>query len=227
MSAMVRVSLAEDSYLVREGLTRLLESMSNIEVIATCEDRDSLLAAVDKDPPDVVLTDIRMPPSLEDEGIEVAERLRDTHPEVGVLVLSHFSEPKYVLRLFEHGSDRRGYLIKDRIHDRPQLMNAIQEVADGGSVVDPKVVEVLVNAKTQIAKSSLNLLTERELEVLGLIAQGMSNATIADELVLSKGAVEKHINAIFTKLPLPEETEVSRRVVATLLYLSEQGGFQS
>lgn len=219
---MVRVSLAEDSYLVREGLTRLLESMQDIEVIDVCEDRDSLLAAVDEDPPDVVLTDIRMPPLKENEGIEIATRLRETHPEVGVLVLSQFSEPKYVLRLFEHGSDRRGYLIKDRIHDRPQLMNAIQEVANGGSVVDPRVVEVLVDAKTKKAKNSLSLLTARELEVLALIAQGMSNTSIADELVLSKGAVEKHINAIFTKLPLPEETEVSRRVVATLLYLSEQ-----
>lgn len=219
---MVRVSLAEDSYLVREGLTRLLESLPNIEIVAICEDRDSLLAAVEKDPPDVVLTDIRMPPSKEDEGIEIAERLRDTHPGVGVLVLSQFSEPQYALRLFEHGSDRRGYLLKDRIHDRPRLMNAIQEIADGGSVVDPKVVEVLVAAKTQKAKSSLGLLTPRELEVLALIAQGKSNAAIADELVLSKGAVEKHINSIFTKLPLPEESDASRRVVVTLLYLSEQ-----
>lgn len=219
---MIRISVAEDNYLVREGLTRLLKTVPEIEITAVCEDRDSLLAAVGADPPDVVLTDIRMPPSKEDEGIEIAERLAETHPQIGVLVLSQFSEPQYVLRLFEHGSDRRGYLLKDRVHDRQHLIRAISEVAEGGSIVDPKVVEVLVAARIQKDKSPLKHLTARELDVLACIAQGMSNASIAEDLVLSKGAVEKHINAIFTKLPLAKEVEVSRRVTATLLYLSER-----
>jgi len=219
---MVRVSLAEDSYMVREGLTRLLESLPDVQIVAVCEDLDSLLAAVAADAPDVVLTDVRMPPSKSDEGIQIANRLRESNPGIGVLVLSQYSEPNYALRLFEHGSDGRGYLLKDRLTDRDQLMNAISAIADGGSVVDPKVVEALVSAKTRKPESSLELLTPRELDVLARIAEGMSNSAIASNLVLSKGAVEKHINAIFTKLPLAQKTEVSRRVAATLLYLSEQ-----
>lgn len=223
MNQVIRVSLAEDSYLVREGLTRLLETLPEVEVVAVCEDRDTLLASVDLDPPDVVLTDIRMPPTKEDEGIQIAERLHRTHPKIGVLVLSQYAEHKYVLRLLEYGSDRRGYLLKDRVHDRVQLLAAITEVAKGGSVVDPKVVEMLVANRNRPNSSSMNLLTPRELEVMTLIAQGKSNAAIAEDLVLSKGAVQKHINAIFTKLPLPSETEANRRVVATLLYLAEAG----
>jgi len=219
---MVRVSLAEDNYIVREGLSRLLESLPDVQIVAVCEDLDSLLAAVAADPPDVVLTDVRMPPCKSDEGIQIANRLRESNPGIGVLVLSQYSEPNYALRLFEHGSDGRGYLLKDRLTDRDQLMNAISTIADGGSVVDPKVVEALVSAKTRKPKSSLELLTPRELDVLARIAEGMSNSAIASSLVLSKGAVEKHINAIFTKLPLAQKTEVSRRVAATLLYLSEQ-----
>jgi len=224
MSQFVRVSLAGDSYIVREGLARLLKTLPEVEVVAVCEDRDSILAAVDVDPPDVVLTDIRMPPKREDEGIQIAERLRETHPDMGVLVLSQFSEHQYLERLFEQGSDRRGYLLKDRVHDRVQLVAAIQEVARDGSVVDSKVVEMLDSKGAQSGIGPINLLTPRELDVMSLIAQGKSNTAIANELVLSKGAVQKHINAIFTKLPLPDEAEASRRVVATLLYLSEQNG---
>jgi DNA-binding NarL/FixJ family response regulator len=216
-----RVVVGEDSLIVREGLQQLLEASPGTEVIATCEDRDSLLEAVAEHQPDVVLTDIRMPPTETDEGIQIASRLRDTHPEIGVVVLSQYSEPGYVLALFESGSDGRGYLLKERVHNRGDLVAAIDAVANGGSVIDPKVVEVLVAARARAEHSPLGALTPRERDVLAEIAQGKSNTAIADSLVLTKRAVEKHINSIFMKLGLATADDVSKRVKATLLFLAE------
>ncbi len=220
----IRVVVAEDNYLVREGLTRLLESQPDLAVAGACEDFDSLLAAVDEHAPDVVLTDIRMPPTGTDEGIRAANELRERHPAVGVVVLSQYVEPAYALALLEHGSEGRAYLLKERISDVDQLLHAIQEVARGGSVIDPKVVEALVAARSRRHDSPLEHLTPREREVLGAMAQGRNNAAVAASLGLSERAVEKHINSVFAKLALSEEPDVHRRVKAVLLYLADQGG---
>ncbi len=217
----ISVVVAEDNLLVREGLQQLLASSPSVEVVAAYGDVDTLLGAVEQDPPDVVLTDIRMPPSNTDEGIRVADRLRETCPSTGVIVLSQFADPAYVLALLERGSDRRGYLLKERLHDRGQLVHAIDCVARGGSVIDPKVVELLVNAKTRIARSPLSELTQRERQVLAEMAEGKSNAAIADSLVLTKRAVEKHVNSIFMKLGLGASENVSKRVKATLMFLAD------
>jgi DNA-binding NarL/FixJ family response regulator len=218
----VRVVIAEDSLIVREGIQELLASSPTTDVVAACEDVDSLLEAVETHSPDVVLTDIRMPPSRTDEGIQVATDLRESHPGLGVVVLSQYSEPAYVLRLLESGSDRRGYLLKERVHNRGELVSAIDAVAQGGSVIDPKIVEVLVEARARTARSPLSELTSREREVLSEIAEGKSNVAIAESLVLSKRAVEKHINSIFMKLGLAAASDdVSKRVKATLLFLAE------
>jgi DNA-binding NarL/FixJ family response regulator len=219
----IRVILAEDNYLVREGVKSLLESEPDLEVAAVCEDFDSLLSAVATHNPDVVLTDIRMPPTHSNEGIRAAEQLRSTNPQVGVIVLSQYSEPSYALALLEKGSEGRGYLLKERVSDVKQLLGAIREVARGGSVIDPKVVEALVAARSRRAESPLEALTPREREVLSEMAQGKNNAGIADSLVLTERAVEKHINSIFSKLELTEEKEIHRRVKAVLLFLAEQG----
>jgi DNA-binding NarL/FixJ family response regulator len=218
----IRVVLADDSYLVREAIAHVLSTERGFVLVASCNDGESLLAAVDAERPDVVLTDIRMPPSGDDEGIAVANRLRETHPEVGVVVVSHYANPRYGMALFEGGSERRAYLLKERLHDRTQLVNALSAVANGGSVVDAKVVEALISAQVRGEDSPLAALTPRELEILSQIAQGKSNQAIADQLVLSKRAVEKHINAIFLKLDLTHDEDVSRRVKAALIYLSEQ-----
>jgi DNA-binding NarL/FixJ family response regulator len=219
----IRVALAEDSLIVREGIQQLLGSAEDVEIVASCGDLDGLIEAVEADPPDVVLTDIRMPPSKTDEGIRVAARLRESHPEIGVVVLSQYSEPAYALTLLESGSDRRAYLLKERVHDRAQLLSTIRTVAEGGSVIDPKIVEVLVIAKARADRSVLAELTPREHEVLSEIAQGKSNTAIAESLVLTKRAVEKHINAIFMKLGLSDEEDVAKRVKATLMFLSDEG----
>src|SRR5689334_4484406 len=218
----IRIALAEDSFIVREGLQEVLAEEPGIDVVAACGDLDSLLEAVEREHPDVVLTDIRMPPSKQDEGIQAAAQLRKSHPDVGVVVLSQYAEPGYALALLESGSDGRAYLLKERISDRGQLVSAIQEVAQGGSVIDPKIVEVLVAAKTRAERSPLLELTAREQEVLAEIAQGKSNTAIAESLVLTKRAVEKHINSIFLKLDLSYADDVSRRVKAALLFLAEQ-----
>jgi DNA-binding NarL/FixJ family response regulator len=220
-SMAIRVIVAEDSFLVREGLEQLLESSSTVEVVASCGELDSLLEAIDRERPDVVLTDIRMPPTRTDEGIRVASRLRETHPQTGVIILSQYSEPDYVLELLELGSDGRGYLLKERLHDRGQLISAIDAVARGGSLIDPKIVEVLVAARTRAERSPLLELTAREREVLAEIASGKSNKAIAESLVLTKRAVEKHINSIFMKLGLASAGDVSKRVKATLLFLAQ------
>jgi DNA-binding NarL/FixJ family response regulator len=218
---MHRVVLAEDSFIVREGLREILAAQPDVDVVATCGDFDGLLAAAAEHDPDVVITDIRMPPSNTDEGIEAAAKLRDSHPQVGVVVLSQYSAPGYALALFESGSDGRAYLLKERVHDLGQLVSAIQAVADGGSVVDPKVVEVLVAARARADGSPLDDLSEAERRVLAEIAKGKSNVAIAESLELSKRAVEKHSHAIFTKLGLASSVDVSKRVKAALLFLAE------
>ena len=221
MSVAIRVVLADDSYLARKGIEQVLQAARGIEVVATCEDLDSLLAAVETESPDVVVTDIRMPPTKTDEGIRIAAQLRETRPEIGIVVLSQYDDPAYALALLESGSERRAYLLKERIHERAQLVTAVEEVAGGGSVIDSKIVESLVGARSRSDRSELAELTTREREVLAEIAQGKSNAAIAESLVLTKRAVEKHINAIFMKLGLAQADDVSKRVKATLMYLSD------
>jgi DNA-binding NarL/FixJ family response regulator len=214
----IRVILAEDDFLMREGIRRVLEAAPDITVTAACVDGDELLAAVDADLPDIVVTDVRMPPSGADEGIRIANRLRRTHPAVGVLVLSQFAEPEYALALLEHGSNRRAYLLKERVHDRHGIIHAIRDVAAGGSAFDSRVVDALVSARAEHT-SPLSGLSPREREVLAQVAQGMSNAAIAHSLVLTKSAVEKHINSIFGKLDLAGAQDVSQRVKAALMFL--------
>jgi DNA-binding NarL/FixJ family response regulator len=213
----IRLVIAEDNLLVREGVERLLELQPDIQVVVSCEDLGSLLAAVEAERPDVVVTDIRMPPDHGDEGIRAALQLRDTHPAVGVVVLSQYAEPAYALALLEGGSERRGYLLKDRVDDVDQLVGAIRAVAAGGSVIDPKVVETLVAAKSAIHDSPLDELTPRELETLHEMAQGRNNAAIAEALVVTERSVEKYVHAIFAKLGLTWEDNVHRRVKAVLL----------
>ena len=216
----VRVGVADDSFLIREALTRLLGDSDEIELVAVCADGDELAAAVDACHPDVVLLDIRMPPTMTDEGIRLAARLRRTHPDVGVIVMSAHAEPTYVLALLEAGSEGRAYLLKDRLHSRAQLLATIEAVARGGSVIDPKVVEALVHGRPRQARSPLDALTPREREILVEMARGASNAAIGAALGLTKRAVEKHINAVFAKLDLPLSEDVSRRVRAVLLFLA-------
>jgi DNA-binding NarL/FixJ family response regulator len=219
----IRLVLAEDQYLVREALRRLLETRDDFEVAAVCEDLDSLLEAVDAEEPDVVVTDIRMPPGNTDEGIQAAIRLRERSPEVGVVVLSQYASPGYVLALLEGGSERRAYLLKERVKDLEQLAAAIRAVADGGSVMDPKVVEALVAENARGEDSPLNELTPRERDVLREMAEGKNNAAIAEALVLTERSVEKVIHSIFLKLGLTWETAVHKRVKAVILYLAESG----
>ena len=219
----IKVVLAEDSYLVREGVRRLLEHEPDIELVGVCEDYDSLLEAIAGTEPDVLLTDIRMPPTGTDEGVRAAERLRQLRPAAGVVLLSQYADPAYALAFLEGGTEGRAYLLKERVADLDQLLAAIREVARGGSVIDPKVVEALVAARSRNAQSPLARLTPREREVLALLAEGRSNAAVADGLVLSERAVEKHINSIFAKLGLPEARDAHRRVKAVLLFLADQG----
>jgi DNA-binding NarL/FixJ family response regulator len=218
----IRIVLAEDDYLVREGVRRLLETRPDLEVVAACADLDSLLAAVDAERPDVVLTDIRMPPGGGDEGIQAAARLRTTRPEIGVVVLSQFSDPEYALALLEQGSEGRAYLLKERVNDLEQLVAAIHEVAAGGSAIDSKVVDSLVGARSRREDSPLDDLTPREHEVMTEMAKGKNNAAIAAALVITEPSVEKYIHSILQKLGLSWEPDVHRRVKAVLLFLSEQ-----
>jgi len=215
--------LAEDEYLVREGLRRLLDTQGDLEVVSVCEDLASLLATVDAERPDVVVTDIRMPPGHTDEGIQAATRLRETSPGVGVVVLSQHAVPSYVLGLLEGGSEGRAYLLKERVSDLDQLVAAIRAVADGGSVFDPKVVEALVADNARSESSPLNELTPRERDVLREMAEGKNNAAIAGALVLTERSVEKVIHSIFLKLGLTWETAVHKRVKAVVLFLAESG----
>ena len=221
-SGRIRVALAEDSYVIREFLTATLSAAPDIELVAVCTNGKELRTAIATWNPEVVLTDIRMPPSGADEGVRIASALRDTRPDVGVVVLSQYAEPAYALSLLQEGTGGRAYLLKERIRDKEQLIDAIKAVARGGSVIDPMIVDVLIAARSRAAKSQLSELTPRERELLAEIAAGKSNTAIAESLVLTKRAVEKHVNSIFSKLNLPETQDVSRRVKATLIYLSEE-----
>ncbi len=217
----IRLVLAEDQYLLREALRGLLETREDFEIAAVCEDLDSLLEAVEAERPDVVVTDIRMPPENTDEGIQAAIRLRETSPEVGVVVLSQYATPTFVLALLEGGCERRAYLLKERVKDLDQLVGAIHAVAAGGSVMDPKVVETLVAENAREEDSPLSELTPRERDVLREMAEGKNNAAIAETLVLTERSVEKVIHSIFLKLGLTWETAVHKRVKAVILYLAE------
>ena len=220
----LRVVVAEDNLLVREGVVTLLDHQDGLTVCGQCGTYDELIECAKKEKPDVVVTDIRMPPTGTDEGIRAALELREAHPAVGVVVLSQYADPVYALALLEKGSEGRAYLLKERVSDAHQIVHAIEEVARGGSVIDPVVVEALVAQRTKRKASALEHLTPREREVLEQMAQGRNNAGIAQALFLSERAVEKHINSLFSKLGLSEEPDVHRRVKAVLLYLSEQGG---
>lgn len=218
---MVRVVFAEDNYLVREGTAALLQSSDEVELIGTASALDELLTAVEELKPQVVLTDIRMPPTNTTEGIDAARRIRSEHPDIGVVVLSQFAEEEYAYELLKDGAGGLGYLLKERVSNLDELVRALNEVAKGGSVLDPKVVEALVSAKDRMAHSPLAQLTDREREVLEHMAQGQNNASIAKSLFLTERAVEKHINSLFHKLGLSEETDVHRRVMAVLAFLRE------
>ncbi len=217
----IRVVFADDNYLLREGVKQLIDSQPELELAATATDFTTLMAAVEAERPAVVVTDIRMPPTGTDEGIRAAAQIRTSHPEIGVVVLSQYAEPEYALSLLEKGAAGRAYLLKERVSDIDQLVNAIREVARGGSVIDSKVVEALVAARTRKTDSPLRDLTPREQEVLAAMAEGKNNAAIAAQLFLTERAVEKHINSIFSKLGLQEEKDVHRRVRAALLFLAE------
>lgn len=218
----IRVVLAEDNYLAREGILRALEAIEDIDVVAACGDLETAREAVAAARPDVVVTDIRMPPNHSDEGIRFAAELRTSRPEIGVVVLSQHTDPHYALALFDGGAAGRAYLLKERVRDRAQLGTAVREVASGGSVVDPRIVEGLLAVRLRKDHSPLEELTPRELEILAQIAEGRSNAAIAASLVVTKRAVERHINSIFRKLALEEADTVSRRVKAALVYLARQ-----
>ena len=218
----IRVVVADDSYLIRTSLGQLLDRAPGIELVASCVDGTALEAAVERLDPDVVVTDIRMPPTGDSEGIRIAERLRETHPHIGVVVLSHYGEPAYALALLDEGVAGRSYLLKENLHDRRELLDAIAVVASGGSRIDASVVETLLRARARQSRSPLAELTPRERELLGQIAEGKSNAAIAAALFITKRAVEKHVNSIFLKLGLSHaEGASSRRVKAALMFIAE------
>ena len=219
---MLRVVLGEDSYLAREGISRALEAAEGIELVASGGTLDEVLQTVDRLEPDVVLSDVRMPPNHTDEGIRLAIELRRSHPAIGVVILSQHADALYALALFDDGSDGRGYLLKDRVRDREELTRALLEVARGGTVVDAKIVNELLAVRRQRETTGLDTLTDREQEILALVAEGRSNGDIAETLVVTKRAVEGHINSIFSKLELGDPEKVDRRVRAALLYLTEQ-----
>jgi DNA-binding NarL/FixJ family response regulator len=217
----IRVVLGEDSYLAREGIARALNDVEDVDLVATCSDLDSLRDTIDAVLPDVVLTDIRMPPSYTDEGIRLANELRVSHSEIGVVVLSQHAEPEYAMSLFEAGSERRAYLLKERLKDEGELGRALRDVHEHGSVVDPRIVDELLASHARRDSSKLGRLTPRELETLGMIAQGRSNSAIAISLGITKRGVERRINTIFRSLDLSEAQDFDRRVKAALMYLAD------
>lgn len=217
----MRVVLAEDSALLREGLVRLLEE-AGFEVVAAVADADALLAAVDRLTPDVVVTDVRMPPGQLDEGLRAALAIRSRYPRMGILVLSQYVESRQAVRLLEQGSDGIGYLLKDRIGDIRELAHAVRQVASGGSVVDAEVVAQLFGR--QRVDDRLARLTSREREILALMAEGLSNTAICERSFISGKTLERHIGSIFSKLDLPPGTDENRRVVAVLRYLRGEAG---
>jgi DNA-binding NarL/FixJ family response regulator len=220
----LRLVFAEDNYLLRQGTAALLERMKGLELVATASTLDELIAAVEEHRPDAVLTDIRMPPTNTIEGIEAARRIRSEHPEIGIVVLSQFDDEVYAYELLRDGAAGLGYLLKERVADVREIARALEEVARGGSVLDPRVVEALVARKEALAKSPLAALTAREREVLEQMAQGKNNAAIARTLFLTQRTVEKNINSLFHKLGLSAEEEVHRRVMAVVAFLREGGG---
>ncbi|MGH2526885.1 MAG: response regulator transcription factor [Actinomycetota bacterium] len=219
---MIRVVFAEDNYLVREGTAALLQNAGSVDLVGTAASFDELLAQVEETSPEAVLTDIRMPPTNTTEGIDAAKRIRQEHPNVGVVVLSQYAEEEYAYELLKDGAAGLGYLLKERVSDLDEVVRALNEVSKGGSVLDPKVVESLVSAKEKMAHSPLASVTDREREVLEQMAQGKNNASIAKALFLTERAVEKHINSLFHKLALTEEPDVHRRVMAVLAFLRER-----
>lgn len=215
----LRLVLADDNYLVREGTRSLLEDTGYLDIVATAGDARQLLAAVERIQPDVVITDIRMPPTHTVEGIEAAQRIRHTAPDTGVVVLSQYADGGYALELFKDGTDGLAYLLKERIGDLDELLNAISAVAGGGSAIDPRIVEALVGSRDRARRSPVRFLTARELEVLQQMAQGKSNAGVSEALFISESAVEKHVSSIFLKLGVTEQPQISRRVAAVLTFL--------
>ncbi len=215
--------LADDSYLIREGLTQLLGLSAGVRLVSSHADAEALLAAVDASPPDVVIVDVRMPPRFTDEGLRVAERLRLTHPKVGVLLLSQQCTAHGAARLLTGGAAGRGYVLKDRIQDLPQLVSVIQELADGGCRVDPELIDSLVAARKSPPCAALDALTPRQREILAAIATGKSNLALAHAFDITRGAIEKHVNEIFARLGIANDESISRRVHATLLYLTQDG----
>jgi DNA-binding NarL/FixJ family response regulator len=222
--ATIRVALAEDNVLLREGISRLVGASDDFELVGVASDLPQLLTVIAEQAPDVVVTDIRMPPTGTDEGIQAAAWLREHHPGVGVVVLSQYTAPSYAMALLEHGSSGRAYLLKERVASVDELARAIRAVAQGGSVIDPLVVDELVRSRSQQHQPGMSSLTPRESEILAEMAQGKSNAAIAASLSVSERAVEKHTNSIFAKLGLSEEKDLNRRVKAVLLFLSEGRG---
>ena len=219
----LRVVFAEDNYLVRQGTAALLTELDEIELVEVVEDSTALLRAVDEHRPDAVLTDIRMPPTYTTEGIDAARQIRAEHPGTGVVVLSQYVEEDYAFDLLKDGVSGLGYLLKERVSEIEALLRALDEVSRGGSALDPKVVEGLLDRQTRGATSQLLGLTDREREVLAEMATGLSNAAIAKKLYMSERAVEKHITSVFQKLGLSEENDLNRRVSAVLAFL-EAGG---
>ena len=215
----IRLLIAEDDYLVREGARAAVAADPRIEVLGTASSAPELLELLEHAVPDVVLLDIRMPPSFTTEGIDLAHHVRSEHPGVGVVVLSQHDDPEYALELLKDGSDGVAYLLKERLGDADRLLQAIDEVQSGGSMLDPRIVEALMEAQRRRSASKLAGLTPRELEGLGLMASGRGNAAIARELSITDRSVEKHTNAIFRKLGLAEEIDLNRRVAAVLFYL--------
>ena len=215
----IRVVLGEDNFFVREGIERILSSDPELEVVASCSDLDEVRDAVDRLSPDVVLTDVRMPPSETDEAIRLASELRKSHPGVGLVVLSQHASSVYAGALFSDGAAGRGYLLKDRVVDGAELVRILREVAAGGTHLDPAVFDVVFAGWERTDDDHLKRLTPRENDVLALVATGDTNAVIAEKLGISKRAVERHLNSIFDKLELRDAEHVSRRVMATLEYL--------
>jgi DNA-binding NarL/FixJ family response regulator len=216
----IRVVLGEDSYLAREGMTRALEASRDVELVGTYGDFDSLRAAVDELDPDVVVTDIRMPPTNSDEGIRLARELRRSHPETGVVLVSQYDDPFYATSFFESGAERRAFLLKERVREADDLGRAVHEVAAGGSTVDPRLVDTMLSVQRRRGNPQLASLTPRELQILGMLAEGWNNTRIAEVLVLTRRTVEAHVSSIFSKLDLRATDDVSPRVRAVLLYLA-------
>lgn len=219
-AAPLRVVAADDSFLIREAISAVLSTSDRVELVALCEDGDSLWSCIERENPDVAIVDIRMPPSGDEEGVNIAARLRREKPHIGLIALSQWAEPSLAVALLRPSAHGRAYLLKERLQDRAELLNAIEVVAHGGSVIDPIVVHELIEGARRPQRSPVDELTPREREVLSLMARGMSNRAIAEELTLTKRAVEKHIGSIFQKLELEDEEVVSRRVAAVLLFLT-------